>query len=41
MLIPDKRCFIHPAASEGDQAACAHTTRAPAPDYHIDEYYIE
>ena len=24
-----KRRFIHPAAREGDQAACAHTTRAP------------
>ena len=23
------RRFIHPAAREGDQAACAHTTRAP------------
>ena len=25
-----ERRFIHPAAREGDQAACAHTTRAPA-----------
>ena len=24
------RRFIHPAAREGDQTACAHTTRAPA-----------
>ena len=28
-----ERRFIHPAAREGDQAACAHTTRAPAPPF--------
>ena len=31
--ITNQRRFIHPAASEGDQAACAHTTRAPAPPF--------
>ena len=31
MKVKIQRRFIHPAASKGDQAACAHTTRAPAP----------
>ena len=30
LLFTVSRRFIHPAAREGDQAACAHTTRAPA-----------
>ena len=39
-----QRRFIHPAAREGDQAACAHKTRAQPPPfrrgagYHIVQY---
>ena len=29
--------FIHPSAHEGDQAACAHTTRAPVPPFQLGE----